>query len=86
MWSKKITSGKASIKFEIAANTVRNWYKRYKQEGYYLAKKVGGKKARFTNQEIANYVESNPNCTLLEMGGHFNMTSVADYYHPGSKA
>ena len=71
---------KASIKFEIAANTVRNWYKRYKQEGHYLAKKVGGKKARFTTQEIADYVEANPNCTLLEMGNHFNMTSVGAYY------
>ena len=75
MLSKEITASKTSIKFEIAANIVRNWYKRYKQEGHYLAKKVGGKKARFTNQEIAHYVEANPNCTLLEMGNHFNMTS-----------
>nr|WP_230597618.1 helix-turn-helix domain-containing protein [Orientia tsutsugamushi] len=24
----------ASVKFDIAANTVRNWYKRYKSEGH----------------------------------------------------
>ncbi|WP_041621258.1 helix-turn-helix domain-containing protein [Orientia tsutsugamushi] len=24
-----------SVKFDIAANTVRNWYKRYKSEGHY---------------------------------------------------
>ena len=71
---------KASIKFEISANTVRNWYKRYKNEGNYLAKKVGGSKGRVTSEEIASYVEANPNFTLLEMGMHFNMSAVGAYY------
>ncbi|WP_232488857.1 helix-turn-helix domain-containing protein [Orientia tsutsugamushi] len=29
----------ASVKFDIAANTVRNWYKRYKSEGHYKEKR-----------------------------------------------
>ena len=70
----------ASIKFEIASNTVRNWYKRYKSEGHYLARKVGGKKGRITSQDVESYVNSNPDFTLLEMGVHFNMTSVGAHY------
>jgi transposase len=70
----------ASIKFEISANTVRNWYKRYKSEGNYLAKKVGGKKGRVTPQEIASYIKTNPDFILSDMGKHFKMTSVGAYY------
>ena len=32
---------KASIKFTIASNTVRDWVKRYKAQGHYLSRKVG---------------------------------------------
>jgi transposase len=70
----------ASIKFDIASNTVRNWHKRYKSEGNYLARKVGGKKGRVTSKDVASYVSSNPNFTLLEMGTYFNMSSVGAYY------
>ena len=70
----------ASIKFEISANTVRNWYKRYKTEGHYLAKKVGGKKGRLTPEEIASYIKANPDFTLLELGKHFKMTAAGAHY------
>ncbi|WP_395477715.1 IS630 transposase-related protein [Rickettsia endosymbiont of Pantilius tunicatus] len=64
----------------MAANTVRNWYKRYKSEGHYLARRIGGKKGRVTSQDVELYVSSNPNFTLLEMGTYFNMSSVGAYY------
>jgi transposase len=70
----------ASIKFEVAANTVRNWYKRYKLEGSYLPKKVGGKKGRLTSKEVELYVKSNANFILSEMGKYFGMTSVGALY------
>ena len=70
----------ASIKFEISANTVRNWYKRYKTEGHYLAKKVGGKKGRVTPQAVASYVENNPNFILSDMGKHFKMSASGAHY------
>ena len=70
----------ASIKFEISANTVRNWYKRYQSEGHYLAKKVGGKKGRVTSQDVASYIESNPNFILSDMGKHFKMSAVGAHY------
>ena len=61
-------------------NTVRNWYKRYKSEGHYLAKKVGGKKGRVTPQDIASYIETNPNFILSDMGKHFEMSAAGAHY------
>ncbi len=70
----------ASIKFEIASNTVRNWYKRYESEGSYEAKKVGGKKGRIEEEEVAIYVSKNPNFILSEMGEHFGMSAPGALY------
>jgi len=66
----------ASIKFEISSNSVMNWYKRYKSEGNYLSRKVGGKKGRVSAQEVATYVNNNPNFILSEMGKHFGMSAT----------
>ena len=70
----------ASIKFDIAPNTVRNWYKRYRAEGHYLTRKIGGKKGRLTRELVELYVKSNPNFILSEMGKHFNMTAEGARY------
>ena len=67
-------------KFEIAYNTVKNWCLRQENEGHYLAKKVGGKKGRVTKEELFAYITKNPNCTLVEIGKNFKMTSVGAYY------
>ncbi|WP_371254313.1 helix-turn-helix domain-containing protein [Orientia tsutsugamushi] len=44
---KCVNQGKScnatSVKFDIAANTVRNWYKRYKSEGHYKERDRLGK-------------------------------------------
>lgn len=78
--NKGNSCNKAAIKFDIAANTVRNWYKRYKSEGHYLSRKVGGKKGRVTEQEITSYISSKADFTLKEMGLYFNMSAVGAYY------
>jgi len=70
----------ASIKFEISANTVMNWYKRYKSEGHYLSRKVGGKKGRISAQDVETYVNNNPNFILSEMGAHFGMSAPGALY------
>ena len=70
----------ASVKFEIASNTVRNWYKRYKSEGNYLPRKVGGKKGRISEQEVKDYVNSNPDFILSDMGKYFSMSAVGALY------
>ena len=42
----------AAIKFNISPNTAMNWYKRYKSEGHYLSKQVGGKKSKLKEEEV----------------------------------
>ena len=70
----------ASIRFEIASNTVRNWYKRYTIEGDCKPKRVGGKKGRIKDQEVAIYVSKNPNFILSEMGQHFGISAPGALY------
>ena len=43
-----------ATKFEIAVNTVRNWYMRYRSEGNYLPKKQEAKKSvlNFTMEDL----------------------------------
>ncbi|WP_339041192.1 helix-turn-helix domain-containing protein [Candidatus Lariskella endosymbiont of Hedychridium roseum] len=70
----------AAIKFEIASNTVRNWYKRYNAEGSYSSRKVGGKKGRINVEEVAIYVNSKADFILSEMGAHFGMGASGALY------
>ena len=70
----------ASIKFNIASNTVRNWNKRYKSEGNYLPKKVGGSKGKVTPEAVHTYVNNNPNFILSDMGKHFGMSAPGSLY------
>ena len=56
------------------------WYKRYKSEGHYLARKVGGQKSKIRSEDIVLYVNASPKFTLLEMGKHFNMSGVGTFY------
>lgn len=70
----------AAVKFEITANTVRNWKMRYKSEGHYSSRKVGGKKARVSPEDIESYIKANPNFILSEMGKYFNMTAPGALY------
>ena len=78
--NKGNSCNKAGLKFDISPNTVSNWYKRYKSEGHYLSRKVGGKKGRVKPEEIASYIEKKPDFTLLEMGKHFGMTAAGAHY------
>ena len=68
------------VKFDIASNTVRKWHKRYKKEGHYLSKKVGGSQGRITSIDVLLYVNSSPNFILSEMGEHFNMSAAGAHY------
>jgi transposase len=49
-------------------------------EGHYLAKKVGGKKARLNSAEIVSYIKTHPDFILSEMGKHFNMSAAGAHY------
>ena len=57
-----------------------NWYKRYKSEGNYLSRRVGGKKGRISEQAVVTYVKNNPNFILSDMGKHFGMSAPGALY------
>jgi len=71
---------KTAEKFDISHNTVRNWDKRYKTEGHYCSRKVGGKKGRVRAEDVASYIEENPDFILSDMGNHFNMSAPGAHY------
>ncbi len=75
--SKGNSCHSASIKFEVASNTAR---KRYKLEGHDVSRKVGGKKERIREQEVATYIKNNPDFILSEMGKHFGMSGPGALY------
>ena len=71
----------ASKVFNIALNTVKNWYKRYNSEGHFNTRDNKGKQPRISREEFETYVESNPDKTLAQIGEHFDMSaSGAGYY------
>ena len=55
-------------------------YKRYKLEGHDVSRKVGGKKERIREQEVATYVKNNSDKTLEEMGKHFGISGPGALY------
>ncbi|WP_342638903.1 hypothetical protein QU600_000150 [Orientia tsutsugamushi] len=65
----------------MAANTVRNWYKRYKSEGHYKERDCLGKKGKIYKIEFEKYISLNQNLTLVQTGKHFGISiRVAGYY------
>ncbi|WP_371223702.1 helix-turn-helix domain-containing protein [Orientia tsutsugamushi] len=65
----------------MAANTVRNWYKRYKSEGHYKERSRPAKKGKIDKIEFEKYVLLNPNVTLAQAGKHFKISiRGASYY------
>ena len=75
------TANAASKIFNLAANTIRNWHKRYKEEGHCKARSGWGRKERVSCQEFSDYVKANPDLFLKDIGAHFNMTAVGALYH-----
>lgn len=65
-----ISSGKsydeASKLFAISVSAIGRWYRKYKNEGVYEAKKRGGSSRKINISALRNYVESHPNMTLKD--------------------
>jgi transposase len=57
---------KASILFKISVSAIGRWYRKYKKDGNYEAKKRGGSKRKIDVDELEKYVTSNENMTLKE--------------------
>jgi transposase len=53
---------------------VLGWYRKYKQEGNYTAKKRGDSKRKIDVDELEKYVKGSENMTLKEAAQKFDMS------------
>jgi len=73
--------GASSEKFDLSPGTVRNWYKRYREEGNYHAKFPPGKVGKVSDEELRAYFDAHPEKTLVQFGDHFGLTDATIHYH-----
>lgn len=64
----------ASKLFKISVSAIGRWYRKYKQEGVFEAKKRGGSKRKINIDLLVDYVESNENTTLKEASKIFKVS------------
>lgn len=80
-----ILSGNSAIasakKFDVSEGAVRNWYKRYREEGHYHVKYPPGKVGKASDEELCAYFDANPEKTLVQLGEHFGLTDATICYH-----
>ena len=65
---------KASFIFKITLSALGRWYRKYKQEGNYIAKKRGGSKRKIDLDELEKYVKGNENMTLKKTAQKFDVS------------
>jgi transposase len=65
---------KTSILFKISVSALGRWYRRYKREGNYIAKKRGGSKGKIDVKELERYVKANENMTLTKAAQKFDVS------------
>jgi transposase len=65
---------KASIIFKISVSALGRWYRKYRQEGNYIAKKRGGSKRKIDIDELEKYVKGNENMTLKKAAKKFEVS------------
>lgn len=65
---------KASKLFKISISAIGRWYRKYKKEGNYVAKKRGGSKRKIDLELLQHYVNTNENMTLKEASKIFKVS------------
>ena len=65
---------RASIIFKISILALDRWYRKYKQEGNYTAKKRGGSKRKIDIDKLNKHVKENENMTLKEAARKFDVS------------
>ncbi|MBL3284312.1 IS630 family transposase domain protein [Rickettsiales endosymbiont of Paramecium tredecaurelia] len=64
----------ASKLFKISVSAIGRWYRKYKKEGNYLAKKRGGSKRKIDLEALESYVKLNENMTLKKAAQKFGVS------------
>jgi transposase len=64
----------ASHLFNISVSAIGRWYRKYKREGNYLAKKRGGSTIKIDLDKLEKYVKANENMTLKKAAQKFEVS------------
>lgn len=75
-----VSANAASLTFNLSANTVRNWQKRYQKEGHYQERRHAGRKPRLSREDLDAYMKSHPDSTLASIASHFDM-AIPSVFH-----
>ena len=60
--------------FKISLSSIGRWYRKYKNEGNYLAKARGGSKKKIDLADLEEYVRKHENMTLKEAAKNFGVS------------
>ena len=63
-----------SVTFKVSVSAIGRWYRKYKKDGHYEAKKRGGSQRRIDLERLADYVKSNPDMMLKEAAEEFKVS------------
>ena len=74
-----MSANATSLNFNISANTVRNWCKRYQAKGHYKERRHAGRKPRLCREDLDAYMQKHPNSTTLSIASHFDMAGSSVY-------
>ena len=70
----------AAFRFKISATSVNIWWRRYREEGNYQAKKNPGAKPKVDIVKLEEYCLKNPSTRLIDIGKEFGITDVGALY------
>ena len=63
--------------FSVSKSAVNQWWRRYQTEGGLEAKPKLGRKGKFDQKSLEEYVKKHPNSTLKEIGIVFKVSGVS---------
>ncbi len=67
----------ASFLYKVSKSAVNEWWLRYIQEGSMVSRFRGGSKGKISPKQLEQYVASNPDKTLKEIGKKFGVSDCA---------
>ena len=68
---------KTSKVFGISTNTFNEWHKEYKEHGRFLVKSKPANRTKLKEQDMLEYLDTNPDHYQEEIAKHFKVTQAA---------
>jgi len=70
----------ASSRFKVSISALGRWYRRYKNEGHYKARKHPGAKRKIDLNALEEYIQNNPNSKIKDLSKKFMVSTYAISY------